>query len=78
MPDPPPPNDPIKLASPQEALDRLDQIDEQFNLAKDGLEHLQRLATLGTLSAMVAHELNNILAPVIGYSQMALANPGDA
>jgi signal transduction histidine kinase len=71
----PKPNDSMKLAHAQEALDRLEQIEEQFAQAKQGLEHVHRLATLGTLSAMVAHEFNNILSPVIGYTQLALANP---
>jgi len=74
----PPKHDPMKLANAQEALDRLAEVEEQFAEAKEGLEHLQRLATLGTLSSMVAHEFNNILAAIIGYAQMALANPDDA
>lgn len=43
----------------------------------DDLEHLQRLATVGILTAGVAHEINNLLTPVLGYAQLALANPGD-
>ena len=39
------------------------------------LEHAQRLATLGMMAAMVAHEFNNILTPVINYAQMALKSP---
>jgi signal transduction histidine kinase len=35
----------------------------------------QRLAALGTMTAMVAHEFNNILTPVINYAQMAQKNP---
>ena len=31
----------------------------------------QRLATVGTMAAMVAHEFNNILTPVLNYAQMA-------
>ncbi len=65
----------MKLAHTQEVLERMDLIEAQFSQARDGLEHLQRLATLGTLSAMVAHEFNNILAPIVGYTQLALANP---
>ncbi len=68
-------NDPMKLAHTQELLGRLGILEEQFSQAQEGLEHIQRLATLGTLSAMVAHELNNILTPLIGYTQLALANP---
>lgn len=76
MPDPPT-HDPMKLAHAQEALDHLDQVENQLNQTQDGLEHLHRLATLGILSAKVAHELNNILTPVIGYAQLALSSPDD-
>lgn len=36
-----------------------------------------RLATLGTLAAAAAHEVNNILTPVCSYAQLALADPSD-
>ena len=65
----------MKLAHTQELLDQLGLLQEQFSQAREGLEHLQRLATVGTLSTMVAHELNNILTPLIGYTQLALAKP---
>ena len=39
------------------------------------LQRSQRLAALGTMTAMVAHEFNNILMPVINYAQMAQKNP---
>ncbi len=42
------------------------------------LDHSQRLATLGTIAGSIAHEFNNILTPVLSYSQMALASPNDA
>jgi signal transduction histidine kinase len=42
------------------------------------LEHTQRLATLGTICAGIAHEINNILTPVLAYSQLAASNPSDA
>jgi signal transduction histidine kinase len=69
--------DPIKLAHAQEVLDHFEQIEGRFKQVSEGLTHLQRLATLGTLSSAVAHEFNNVLTPVIGYLQMALANPQD-
>lgn len=77
MPEPSAQN-PMKLDSTQDVLDRLAAAEAHFAQAKEGLEQMQRLATLGTLSAMVAHEFNNILAPIIGYAQLALANPEDA
>ncbi len=41
------------------------------------LRHTQRLATLGTLTGMIAHEFNNLLTPVLCYAQMALDAPAD-
>ena len=39
---------------------------------------LQTLANLGTISAIVAHEINNILMPLGNYAQVALNNPQDS
>lgn len=36
------------------------------------LAHHQRLETLGTLTSSIAHEFNNLLTPIMGYSLMAL------
>lgn len=36
------------------------------------LARLQKLAAMGTMSAMLAHEFNNLLTPLIGHAQMAL------
>ena len=36
------------------------------------LEHAGRLALLGTLTATVCHEVNNLLSPTVGYAQLAL------
>lgn len=44
---------------------------------RSGLEHTQRLATLGTLAGLIAHEFNNILTPVMSYAQLALDKPQD-
>ncbi len=46
-------------------------------VAQAELAHLHRLTTLGTLSAGLAHEMNNLLAPILGYTQLALQNPTD-
>lgn len=36
------------------------------------LAHHQRLETIGTLTSSIAHEFNNLLTPIMGYSMMAL------
>jgi signal transduction histidine kinase len=37
------------------------------------LQHRERIATIGTLAGGVAHEFNNIMTPILLYSQVALA-----
>jgi signal transduction histidine kinase len=48
---------------------------------KDALQshiaHLQVLANIGTVSYMIAHEINNLLTPVSSYAALALKNPDD-
>jgi len=42
---------------------------------EDRLGRMHRLASLGTMAAMVAHEFNNILTPVVNYAELARKNP---
>jgi signal transduction histidine kinase len=39
------------------------------------LHHAQRLASVGTMAAMVVHEFNNLLTPIVNYAQLAQKNP---
>lgn len=41
------------------------------------LESQHRLVMLGTMTAAIAHEINNALTPVITYCQLASAHPED-
>jgi signal transduction histidine kinase len=45
---------------------------QQLDLLKEELTESQRLATIGTIAAVIAHEFNNLLTPLISYSQYAL------
>ncbi len=38
---------------------------------------LESLANLGLASAMIAHEINNLLTPLSNYAELALQNPED-
>ena len=60
------------------ALDRLDQTEFDLATLQTELEHTQLLATIGTLAAGMAHEINNVLTPVLAYAQLAKANSSDA
>lgn len=61
----------------QEPLDRLRQAQDELDSLERELEHSHRLATLGTLAAGIAHEINNILTPVLAYAQLASNSPAD-
>jgi len=43
---------------------------------QDQLRHADRLATIGQLAAGVAHELNEPLANILGFAQLAKKEPG--
>lgn len=40
-------------------------------------DDVTRLATLGTLACMLAHEMNNLLTPVLSYARLAMDAPAD-
>jgi len=69
-------------ASQQERIDsllsELERVESQFEQVREHLTHTHRLATLGTLSSIVAHEYNNLLTPVINYARMALSDGSDS
>jgi signal transduction histidine kinase len=44
----------------------------QLDAVKSQLTESQRLATIGTIAAVIAHEFNNLLTPIVSYSQFAL------
>ncbi|OQY07742.1 MAG: hypothetical protein B6I25_00895 [Planctomycetales bacterium 4572_13] len=49
----------------------------QFEALETRLHQMQPLANLGMAWAMTAHELNNLLTPIVSYAQLALQNPDD-
>ncbi|MGN6369599.1 MAG: sensor histidine kinase [Phycisphaerae bacterium] len=70
-PTPRPVLDPTSFEQAVETLQRrLDQL--QTNLAQQN-----KLATLGMVTAVLAHEFNNILTPMISYTKFALSDKAD-
>jgi signal transduction histidine kinase len=65
-----------KLVGSNEQLER--EIRERESLEAERLElerrllHRERIATIGTLAGGIAHEFNNIMTPILLYSQVAL------
>ncbi len=51
---------------------QLDGLERRMADLQLQVERLQRLASLGTVSAMLAHEFNNILTPIVSYCGYAI------
>jgi signal transduction histidine kinase len=51
---------------------QLASMEQQLHYLREQLTESQRLATIGTIAAVIAHEFNNLLTPIVSYSQYAL------
>lgn len=51
----------------------LDHLERQLGSLTSQVQRLQRLASMGTMSAVLAHEFNNLLTPMVSASQYALS-----
>ena len=43
---------------------------EELHQSREHVRHYQKLQTIGTLAGGIAHEFNNLLTPIMGYSEM--------
>ena len=67
-----------KLLQRRQTLHR--QLQEQQivnSRMQERIEKLEALANLGMASAMIAHEMNNILTPLGNYALLAMNHPDD-
>ncbi|MCK4661150.1 MAG: ATP-binding protein [Phycisphaerae bacterium] len=51
---------------------QVEDLERRFVALREQARQAQRLASLGTAAAMLAHEANNLLTPVVGYAKYAL------
>jgi signal transduction histidine kinase len=56
---------------------RLDEMQQQNDALRSQLAQLQHLANIGTVSHMIAHEINNLLTPLKNYATLSLSDPDD-
>ena len=71
----------MQIERKQEALEletkylrELNQAAEALIKSEARLRHSQKLQTIGTLTGGIAHEFNNLLTPILGYSEIVLNN----
>lgn len=64
--------------STDELTARLGAMEQQLEGLREQLTESQRLATIGTIAAVIAHEFNNLLTPIVSYSQYALQSAESA
>ena len=63
----------LPIAVSEDSLsERLALMQNQLDGLREQLTESQRLATIGTIAAVIAHEFNNLLTPIVSYSQYAL------
>lgn len=51
---------------------QLSKVQDQLNLLRSQVRQAQQLAGLGMAAATIAHEVNNLLTPILAYTQAAL------
>ena len=56
---------------------RLAQVENFNSQLKTEIGHIQPLANIGLISAMIAHEMNNILTPIGTYAELAMGHLED-
>ncbi len=61
-----------RLQADQLLQTQIQRLEEQFSHLRDQVRQTQQLASLGTAAAMMAHEFNNLMTPVVSYARFAL------
>jgi two-component system NtrC family sensor kinase len=65
------------VSSSQDLETQVRSMQRQLDGLREQLMESQRLATIGTIAAVIAHEFNNLLTPIVSYSQFALSSLED-
>jgi two-component system NtrC family sensor kinase len=68
----------LEVARQVAAIVEREETETDRLMLQEQLRHADRLATIGQLTAAMAHELNEPLSSVLGFAQLAKKNLGDA
>lgn len=53
---------------------QFDRLEQQFGLLKEQTRQAQKMASLGKVATMLAHEINNLMTPVVSYAGYAVTD----
>ncbi len=62
----------VRIRKEAGVIRRKNEAAEALNQQLQQMAHHQRLEIIGTLTSSIAHEFNNLLVPIMGYSMLAL------
>lgn len=65
------------LSTDADLARELSQAYDSLRLAHRDIVEQERLSVLGQVASGMAHDINNALTPVIGFSEVLLSNPGN-
>src|SRR4029078_13412758 len=65
-------------SAPEGLPARRGEMERQLEDLREQLTESQRLATIGTIAAGIAHEFKNLLTPIVSYSRYALQSAESA
>ncbi len=68
----PAPVEPSPVVESHPIEKQVGDLEGHFRSLQKQLWHAQRLASLGTMAAMVAHEYNNLMTPVVSFARYAV------
>lgn len=68
------PFDEVELTAQINMAFRISEAEKEKVKLKEKLQQARKMEEIGILSAGVAHELNNVLFPIIGYSEISMCN----
>lgn len=73
----PSPQTPPGSALGDQSIGFVERLESRIAELEAQLEATHRLAVLGTLASMTAHEVNNLMTPIVNYAKLAMRRPDD-
>ncbi|WDP93070.1 MAG: PAS domain-containing protein [Desulfobacter sp.] len=67
---------PVRIIGTHADITMIKELEDQKTEYKSRLQQAQKMEAIGTLAGGIAHDFNNILFPILGHSEILLADGG--